>query len=233
MKILSIIPARGGSKGIPLKNIVDIGGKPLIQYTIDMSLSLLQNSLIDELVVSTDSEEIAYIAENLGVGIPFLRPSNISDDKAKSIDYIFHTLNFFEQNNKTFDTVILLQPTSPLRTYEDLTNSITLFKENNSDSLISVYKEETINELIMYHREGDFAVALDKNHNKGVRRQDHGWVYIRNGAIYITKVNYLRKEGKIISDKPLLYEMSKSRSINIDSYNELELVRNMLCKFEF
>ncbi len=230
MNILAIIPARCGSKGIPFKNIIDVCGKPLIQYTIDIALKLIENKLIDDIVVSTDCKKIANIAKNLGANVPFLRPANISGDKAKSIDSILHTLEYFENLGKYYDCVVVLQPTSPLKTYEDVANSISLFKTNSQDSLISVYKEETINDLIMYHKQNDLAIPLNKEHNQGIRRQDHGVVYIRNGAIYITKTNYIKKEQKIISNIPLIYEMSKNNSINIDTFEDLKYVRTLLCK---
>ena len=230
MKFLCIIPARCGSKGIPHKNIIDVDGKPLIQYTIEIAKQLKDNGQIEDLIVSTDCKEVANISERLGVKVPFFRPENISGDSAKSVDYIIHALNFYEEINKKYDAVIVLQPTSPLKTYNDIVGAIDIFNKYQNDSLISVYKEETINNLIMYYKDKDEAVPLSKDHNKGVRRQDHGAVYVRNGAIYITNVAYIKKRQNIISDVPLMYEMSKNNSINIDSYEDLEYVRNLLCK---
>jgi CMP-N-acetylneuraminic acid synthetase len=231
MKILVIIPARGGSKGIKDKNIIDICGKPLIQYSIDQSLELKKNGLVDEILVSTDSLKIAEIAKKLGANTPFLRPGDISGDKAKSIDFILHAINYYEEKNVFFDAVLLLQPTSPMRDLVLLINAINLFKENNEDSLISCYKEEYINDLVMYKSgEGAKLEPLNSNHNKGVRRQDHGDAFVRNGSIYITKVSYLRKTKQIISDNPLLIEMRKSQSINIDTLEDLEILKRALCK---
>ena len=230
MKILAIIPARCGSKGIPFKNIIDVNGKPLIQYTIDIALQLKFNNLINEVIVSTDCNEIESVSKELGVDVPFLRPDNISGDKAKSIDYVLNSLKYFKSRNIEYDAVIILQPTSPLKTYSDVKNSLKIFSENENDSLISVYKEETINNLIMYYKDINIAIPLNKRHNQGVRRQDHGAVYIRNGAIYIVKVDFLLKEKKIVSDAPLMYEMNKNSSLNIDAHDDLEYVRNLLCK---
>jgi len=230
MQLLCIIPARCGSKGIPHKNIVDVNGKPLIQYTIEIAKQLKINNKIKELIVSTDCKEVAGIVEKLGVSVPFLRPENISNNSAKSIDYVTHAINFFEKINIKYDAVILLQPTSPLKTYSDVTCAINMFNKNQNDSLMSAYKEETINNLIMYHKDKDRAIPLREDHNLGIRRQAHGAVYVRNGAIYITNVDYLKKRQKIISDAPLMYEMSKKNSINIDNYEDLEYVRSLLCK---
>jgi N-acylneuraminate cytidylyltransferase/CMP-N,N'-diacetyllegionaminic acid synthase len=230
VKILAIIPARCGSKGIPFKNIVDVCGKPLIKYTIDIAIQLKKDRLLNEVLVSTDCEEIATISRKLGANVPFIRPDDIAGDKAKSIDYILHTLEYFEKLGISYDSVLVLQPTSPLRTYDDVMNSINIFLQNSNDSLVSVYKEVTINNLIMYRKDKNIAIPFSRDHNKGIRRQDHGSVYIRNGAIYIAQVDYIKKEKKIISDMPLMYEMSKTSSINIDHSEDLEYVRNLLCR---
>jgi CMP-N,N'-diacetyllegionaminic acid synthase len=230
MKILAIIPARCGSKGIPFKNIIDVCGNPLIKYTIDKALKLRSNNLIDNLIVSTDCNDIANISKKLGASVPFLRPKNISGDETSSVDYILHALDYFNKLNIFYDSVIVLQPTSPLKSYNDIVDAINIFQENKNDSLISAYKEETINNLIIYHKYDNNAVPVDQGHNQGVRRQDHGPVYIRNGAIYIVSVDYIQKNKKIISDYPLMCEMSKNNSINIDTFEDLEYVRNVLCK---
>ena len=230
MKFLIIIPARGGSKGIPDKNIIDVCGKPLVQYTIEPALKLKENQRVERVIVSTDCNKIADISRSLGAEIPFLRPASISTDSSKSIESVAHALSYYEKLGFFYDAVIILQPTSPLRDYEDLSNSLDLFSAQPCDSLISAYKEETINRLIMYHKNGDIAQPLDENHNRGVRRQEHAPVYIRNGAIYITKSDYIKSSNKIISSNSLLFEMSKRNSINIDTHSDLEYLRNLLCK---
>jgi len=231
MKILCIIPARCGSKGIKDKNLIDVCGKPLISYSIDLALELKKDNLVDTVLVSTDCEKIANISKDYGADVPFLRPENISNDTAKSIEYYLHALDFYKKQNISFDSVLLLQPTSPLRTFELLKNAIEIFKSGNKDSLISVYKEEYINDLVMYKNTSDIDLKpLNENHNKGVRRQDHGSTFVRNGAIYLTKVSHILKKQLIISDNPLFIEMKKSDSLNIDTIEDLELVRKTLCK---
>jgi CMP-N,N'-diacetyllegionaminic acid synthase len=229
MRILAIIPARGGSKGIPNKNIIDIKGKPLIAYSIIPALQMLEEQLIDKLIVSTDSNEIGQIAKNHGADFPFLRPDDIAGDKAKSIDLIIHALEYYKQQGEIFDAVMLLQPTSPLRTNDDLKNALKLFKENINDSLISAYEEEYINDLVMYKQsdDGKTSIPLNSNHNKGVRRQDHGATYVRNGCIYISSVELLNK-GFVIGEQPLLYIMPKSKSINLDTIEDVEILKRVL-----
>jgi CMP-N,N'-diacetyllegionaminic acid synthase len=227
---LVIIPARGGSKGIVKKNIVKIHGKPLIQYTVEPAVRLIKEEKVDEAIVSTDSREIADISEKLGISVPFIRPKELAGDKSKSVDVILHALDYFENKNMFFYAVVLLQPTVPLRSYEDIVNSIDLFCRKDSDSLITVHADNQLSDLVMYKKDGCFAVPLNQDHNKGVRRQNFKKTYVRNGAVYITRVDYLRKNKKVISDRPLLYEMPKNRSVNIDSYDDLEVAECILKK---
>ena len=193
MSIVCCIPARLGSSRIKEKMLLEIDGKPLVKTVYDK----VKEFGYDTYVI-TDSEKIANIGRKLGAEVPFLRPDSISKDKSKSIEFILHAINFYEEKNIFFDAVLLLQPTSPMRDLALLKKAIHLFKENNEDSLISCYKEEYINDLVMYkYGKGAKLKPLNIQHNKGVRRQDHGDVFIRNGAIYLTKVSYLKRITKL------------------------------------
>lgn len=231
-RMLVIIPARGGSKGIKGKNITDLCGKPLIQYTIEPALQLLHDKKVDTVIVSTDSEEIAAISKALGAEAPFIRPPHLAADTSKSVDLILHAIDYYEQNNLTFDSVMLLQPTSPLRNDKDMSAVVDLWNDlsQSNDSLISVYKEEYVCDLVMYNKEGDVGIPLNDGHNKGIRRQEHTETYIRNGAFYVTKVGYIKHTQQIISDNPILYEMSKHRSVNLDTKEDLEFLRWLICR---
>lgn len=229
-KRIVIIPARGGSKGVPKKNIVDINGKPLISYTIEPALKLKEKGIVDEVIVSTDSEEIADISISSGATVPFMRPEYLASDTSKSVDVLIHALKFYANKGIHYNAVILLQPTTPLRTVADIENAIEMFDSYEEESLISCYQDEYICDLVSYYKAGDHAVALNENHNKGYRRQDIKDLYIRNGAIYITDSKYLLEEKKVISDKPLMYVMPVGRSVNIDTAEDLELVRWKLSK---
>jgi CMP-N,N'-diacetyllegionaminic acid synthase len=229
-KILVVIPARGGSKGIKNKNIIMVGGKPLIYYSISPALRLKKVGLVSEVIVSTDSLKIAEISKKLGVTVPFLRPGNISGDKSKSIDLILHALDFFKQKGNSFDDVLLLQPTSPLRKYEDIKKAINFYIENKNLSMISAYREKGVIESIIYTKEKNVAVPVLQNHNKGVRRQEAREIFVRNGAIYMSPVDFLRKNKRIVSNKPVLFEMTKEKSLNIDSIEDLKKMRKILCK---
>ena len=229
MKIICIIPARGGSKGIPKKNIIDVRGKPLIAYSIEPAIEAMELGLIDKVIVSTDSIEIADISKNYGAEIPFLRPDDISGDKAKSIEFIEHALSFYKNLGINYDAVLLLQPTSPLRTLEDLISALKLFVESNNDSLISAYEEEYINDLVIYKlsEDGKTSIPVNQLHNKGVRRQEHGSLYVRNGCIYISSTELISK-GYVIGAAPLMYTMDKNKSVNVDTLEDLELLRKLL-----
>lgn len=228
MRILGIIPARGGSKGVPRKNIIDIQGKPLIAYSIEPALKAKNKGIIDELIVSTDDEEIAEISRNLGVEVPFLRPVELSGDKSKSVDLMIHAYNFYSDMNVVYDAVLLLQPTSPLRTADDIDEAVHIFKSTGATSLISCYREESIHEFGLYHKSGDWAVALNKEHNLGTRRQDMPELFVRNGAIYLVRTDYMLCEHNVFDEKPAMYVMPKERSINIDTMKEIVEVRSIL-----
>ena len=225
-----VIPARGGSKGIPRKNLVELNNRPLIQYTLRTALEIISARPDIHAIVSTDDEEIKRISNKNGIDVPFIRPKRIAGDGSSSISYVNHALTFFYKEKIHPENLIILQPTSPLRSSEDVLSAIELFDDQPAESLISVYQEDTVTPKIMYTKSGPYGLPLDSQHNIGVRRQDDESVLIRNGAIYITDVSFLKKEKLIVSRKPLLYIMPKYRSINIDTYDDLLLAGKILAK---
>lgn len=226
--MLAIIPARGGSKGIPKKNIIEIGGKPLIAYSIESALEAKSKGFLDKVIVSTDDVEIKQIAELYGADVPFLRPASLATDKAKSIDFMLHAYKFYFDKGVDFQNIILLQPTSPLRTCDDIVESIKIYRNSDYDSLISCYKEEYICDLVTYMKESNYIVPLNPKHNEGIQRQEIPDHYVRNGAIYISKCKWLRDTHKVFGGKMGMYEMEKERSVNIDTYYDLELAKWLL-----
>jgi CMP-N-acetylneuraminic acid synthetase len=215
MKVLGIIPARGGSKGIPGKNYKSLIGKPLIEYTINTA----KNSNLSELIVSTDDEHILNISRKLDVKTPFIRPDNLSSDKAKSIDVAVHALLSMERiNNIEYEAIMLLQPTTPFRRVEDINNAIGLLINNNdSDSVISVVNVEGNHPARMkYIKDG---VLIDPDfceEYENQNRQELNQMYIRNGAIYLTKREVLLSNS-FKGNKCLALKMPRVNSINIDS----------------
>lgn len=221
MNILGIIPARGGSKGVPGKNIKHLAGKPLIAYSIDVA----KDSGLSKVIVSTDNEQIADVARSLGADVPFLRPDFLASDTAKSLDVSRHALLAMEKSdNVLYDAIMLLQPTTPFRTTEDINQAIELLKSDpEADSVISVVDVQGHHPARMkYLEEG---VLLDppfceayENQN----RQELKPMYIRNGAIYLTKRDTLLNNS-YKGNKCLGLVMSNARSSNIDTLFDFKL----------
>ena len=224
--ILAIITARKNSKGIKDKNIKKINNIPLIQYTFEAAKNA---KLITDIIVSTDSYEIKKLSKKFGIDAPFKRPAILSTSKASSIDVVEHALNWYEKNKKIkVDYIILLQPTSPLRSSSHIDQSITKILKNTSNhSLISCYDASHIHPSIMYTYRNDKLIKYDKTQSNK-RRQDFDKIFIRNGAIYIVRKKFFEKKKKIICDNPILYEMKRNESINIDEVIDLNIAELIL-----
>ena len=223
MKILSIIPARGGSKGIPLKNLVKLNKKPLLYYTLKASLN---SKLIDRTIVSTDHKKISDYAQKLHAEV-ITRPMNISTDKSTTESSIKHCLNHLKsKENYTPDVIVLLQNTSPLRTVRHIDGAIRFFLKNNFDSVLSGYKSHNFLWKIKKNK------LLPVNYNPYARpmRQTFNNQYAENGAIYITKFSSFCKSQCRISGKIGLYEMPEDISIDIDTHEDLKLAEKILRK---
>jgi len=225
MKTLGVIPARGGSKGVPGKNIKMLAGEPLISYTIENALK----SKIDDVVVSTDSQEIATISKSLGAQVPFIRPSSLATDTSKSIDVVRHCLILMEeQNETTYDLVMLLQPTTPLRSIEDIDNTILKIFDENCDSVISVVDVGAFHPARMKFIQNDR--LLDPpfcEDYENQPRQELTPMYIRNGAIYLTKrATILANSFK--GEYSKAYIMPQDRSINIDTFWDFQLAEILI-----
>ncbi len=221
-RVLGIIPARGGSKGVPRKNIRNLNGKPLIAHTIQAGLN---TSVVDSVVVSTDDEEIAQVAEEYGARVPFIRPANLATDEASTAPVITHTLEELQNLGEEYETFVLLQPTSPLRTKEHIKEAYVLYRDSDCDSVISVYPTYDTR----WKRTPDGAKKINYT-DAAKRRQDRDPEYVINGAIYITNVNQFLKTGKIIIGKTELYEMNEMNSIDIDTPFDLWLAEKIFRK---
>ncbi len=219
-KFLAIIPARGGSKGIPNKNVIDICGKPLIAYTIEAGK---ESKYIDEIVVSTDSKNIKEVAEQCGASVPFLRPEELSNDTAKSIDVVLHAIDFYKNNNMNFDYIILLQPTSPLRTFEEVDKAIEKLINYEGKSLVSVCEADE-NPVLMRTIQEQKLREVISFEGKNLRRQDLPTFYIFNGALYINSVDMLTNDKKFVDENTIPYVMDKERSVDIDTMLDARLV---------
>jgi CMP-N,N'-diacetyllegionaminic acid synthase len=221
VKVLGIIPARGGSKGIPNKNLAELGGRPLIAWTFDSARS----SSLDRVIVSTDSKEIADVSKLNGIEVPFIRPENISDDSAKTIDVVNHAL---DEITESFEAVMVLQPTSPFRTSEDIDRSILLLENSSADSVISVVDVGGYHPRKMKYLINGLLIdpPFGELHEHQPRQQLEP-VYIRNGVIYLTRVATLR-QNSFKGNSCLAYVMDRSRSVNIDEPLDLVLAEAFL-----
>lgn len=223
MKVIAIIPAREGSKGIAGKNMKLFNGKPLIEWTINAALKA---EFVDRVFVSTDSNQIADFSKNLGIDIPFLRPRELAKDFSYVIETVIHTINIFLE----YDYVILLQPTSPLRNSNDIDSVIKLSIENDFRSIVSISEAQYLPQLFYQLKEDASLIPLFEN-NKSFNRQEFSSYYILNGACYFASRKLILENKKFISDDTLGYIMPKERSIDIDTYYDwsiAEFLKNNL-----
>lgn len=219
MKVLAIIPARGGSKGIPDKNIAVVGGKPLLAWTI---IEARKSHYIDRIIVSTDSQKIARVSREYGAEVPFLRPADLAKDDTPGIDPIIHGVNWLSvQESYQPDYVMCLQPTSPLRTVEDIDSAIKLIENEAADAVVSiVMPEHSPYWMKLVNPQGRLEDFLPGK-IKFVRRQDFPQVYALNGAIYLIKRDVLLQINSLHPEKTYPYIMPAERSLDIDTHWDL------------
>lgn len=221
--MIAIIPARGGSKGLPGKNIRPLNGKPLIAYTVEAALKAKH---IDRVIISTDDEEIARVAMQYGAELPFMRPAYLASDTAMAVDNYIYTIGRLEgESGRHIDSCVVLQPTSPLRIAEDIDGAVELYLQKNADSVIS-YTQEA--HPISWHKyldsEGHF---IDIIESKMRNRQDLKVSYYPNGAIYVFKTAIIRQK-KYYTDNSYAYIMPRNRSIDIDYIEDFEYAEFLL-----
>lgn len=227
MKILGLIPARGGSKGIPRKNIKLLNGKELIRYSIEFGLKC---GFLDDLIVSTEDNEIAQIALAAGANVPFLRPSHLAVDASPSIDTIVHALKYFEGKNIFYDAVCLLQPTVPFRDVLDVNAAVEKFIQSNADSLISVREvPHVFNPHWIYELNKDGFLRMSKIGDSIIpRRQDLPKAFYRDGSIYLIKKEIILDQNSLFGNKTDHCILHNSPNINIDTIKDWEKAINFI-----
>jgi CMP-N,N'-diacetyllegionaminic acid synthase len=213
MKNLAIIPARSGSKGLKDKNIKLLKHKPLIAYSIE---SAKKTNIFDEIMLSTDSKVYAKIGEKFGAKVPFFRSSELSSDEATSWDVVKDVLNNYQKLGLVFDTVTLLQPTSPLRTSEDILEGFKVFNEKKANLVVSVCELDHSPLLSNTLPSDHSMVNFLKQKSTSVRRQDFPTYFRINGAIYIVSVDHLMKSSNVFSLNSFALIMNKEHSVDID-----------------
>jgi len=225
-KILGVITARGGSKGIPRKNIKKLAGKPLIYYTIKAAK---KSKYLTRCIVSTDNKKIFNISKKLGADVPFIRPSKLAQDKSTSLEVSQHALKWLKDNNgEEYDYLMILQPTSPLRIVKDIDKSIKKIVDTKADSVMSMVKIDDFSIKKIKKIENDKIIPWMRDEGKeSARRQDLDNVYKRNCAIYLTKV-LLIKKGDLFGKISRPYIMSSERSIDINSLIDFIIAKTYL-----
>lgn len=209
MKILYVIPARGGSKGIPHKNIKPLNGKPLIYYSIDIARQMTSD---EHICVSTDDDEIIEVVENYGLKVPFKRPDYLATDTATTNDVLLHVINFYEKKGCFYDIVVLLQPTSPLRKISQVREAIALYSPD-LDMIVSVKESHSASVICTENDNGFIELCF---RNRGGRRQDLSQFYEYNGSIYIINIKRLKEKGMRGFIKIKKYVMDEYSSVDID-----------------
>lgn len=222
--ILAIIPARSGSKGLKDKNIKLLNGKPLIAYTIEAAI---KSNAFEDIFVSTDSKEYSEIAKEYGAYVPFLRNEKLSEDTALTNDVIEDVILNLRNIGKEYDSIMILQPTSPLRDEYDIKNAIKLFDEKKANSVVSMcecdHSPLLSKSLDQTMRLDGFLSNLDR-----VRRQDMNRFYRLNGAIYLVKVDYFLKYKDFYKEKSYAYIMDKKSSIDIDDIYDFKFAEVLI-----
>ena len=223
--VLIIIPARGGSKGIPRKNIKPLNGKPLIYYAIDAARAITTD---ENICVSTDDLEIKSVVENYGLRVPFLRPDELSTDTAGTYEVLLHALDYYEKQGKHYDIVLLLQTTSPFRTAEQVKEALELFNQSDADMVVSV-KECPANPYYNVFEEDEAGyLHVCKGDGNIFRRQDAPKVYEYNGAIYIMNAGELKRTHMHKMQHRIKYVMDAKSSFDLDTMQDWQMAEMML-----
>ncbi|MBP2241993.1 N-acylneuraminate cytidylyltransferase [Cytobacillus eiseniae] len=209
-KVLAIIPARGGSKGVPRKNIRSLAGKPLIAWTIDEAK---KSKYIDRLILSSEDEEIIEIAKYYGCEVPFVRPSNLAEDTTPGIDPVIHALSILPN----YEYVVVLQPTSPLRSAEDIDGSIEQLLVSGTPACVSVTEPGKSPYWMYTLQDNNILKPLIYNEEAIVRRQELPITYALNGAIYVAETKWLNESRTFLSNDTTAYIMPRNRSYDIDT----------------
>lgn len=226
-KILAVIPARGGSKGIPGKNIKRLCGHPLIAYTVSAAR---KSCYLDDVIVSTDSNEIAEIAVRYGAEVPFMRPDALASDAARSIDALVHARDTLSMMNREYDAIVFMQPTSPLRRAKEVDEAIELFYSHGALGLVSVV-EATENPILTRSLSDEGVLHPVIPIPSAIRRQDMPRFYHVNGAIYINRASALTVDTSL-NDNPIGYVMEKDRSLDIDSIEDFMRAEQILASLD-
>ena len=220
-KILAVIPARGGSKGIKNKNITELAGRPLLQWTIEAAK---KSRYIDRFVLSSDDPQIQMVAESLGCEVPFTRAADLATDEASTIDVLLDVL----ERVAGFDVVVLLQPTSPFRTSKDIDSCLDLMVRDGAPSAVSLCPVQDHPALVFkLHSDKKIAPFVSSTPSQALRRQDLPAAFKLNGAVYIANIPWLIKNKTFTAAEAVGYIMPENRSIDIDDAQDLSMAQEL------
>lgn len=227
MRVLGIIPARGGSKGVPRKNVKLLCGKPLLAYTAE---GALRSQMLSKVVLTTDDDEIAEIGKSLGLEVPFLRPAELAEDTTPTLPVVVHALHQMEERGENFDAICLLQPTNPLRRVEDIDACIQLLQETRADSVISVLRvPDTYNPRWVYWKNDRGELTLCTGEKEPVpRRQDLPAAFCRDGTIYATRTDTVMIKNSLYGQAIHGYEILPEFSSNIDTVDDWKEIESRI-----
>jgi CMP-N,N'-diacetyllegionaminic acid synthase len=227
MRVLGLIPARGGSKGIARKNVRLLGGKPLLQWTAEAALA---SHTLASVVLSTEDDEIAAIGRRCGIAVPFLRPAELARDDTPTLPVIQHAMRLLEDSGERFDAVCLLQPTTPFRKPSVIDDCINLLAASGSDSVVSVLRVPTeYNPHWVYFREADGSMKLSTREPEPIaRRQSLPPAFHRDGSVYVTRRNVILEQDSIYGRRVIGYETTCGSTINIDTPEDWLLAEEMI-----
>lgn len=213
MKSLFLITARGGSKGIPHKNIKPLNGKPLIYFSIDVARQFVSD---EDICVSTDGDDVIKCVENYGLKVPFRRPSELASDTAGSYEVILHAVQFYEKLGRHYDNIVLLQPTSPFRTKTDVEMCISKYS-SDCDMVMSVKLASSNPYYDIFEEDVNGNLVISKGDGKITRRQEAPKCYEVNGAVYVINIASLKSRHMNVFKRIRFYEMSEERSVDLDT----------------
>ena len=226
------MPARGGSRGIPRKNARLLAGRPLLAYTADAASAARR---LDRVILSTDDEEIAEIGRRCGLEVPFMRPPELARDETPALDVVRHALDWLESRGEEFDAVCLLQPTSPLRRAEDIDACIELCERTGADAVVTIaLVPPEHNPHWVYFREADGALRLATGESVPIpRRQDLPPAFHREGSVYVTRAEVLRRENSLYGRRLVGHPVDGARSVNLDTPADWDRAEAMLSGARF
>lgn len=227
LKVLGVITARGGSKGIPGKNIKEMCGKPLIAWTIEAAQG---SKLLTDFLVSTDDSAIAEVSRQFGAPVPFMRPPELATDEATSMAVVQHALKWMEDNEgKTYDALLILQPTSPLRTSEDLDKCIEIMQKTDCDSVMAMYRLSDLTLKKLKYLDGDRVLPVVDEGPQTTPRQESRPLYKRNGCAYLTKTTLI-KQGDLFGKDCRAHVMPEEQTADINTPMDFEIAEYLMCR---